>query len=121
MKTVLVADASPLAQVQLRSLLAPSGYRLLTANDGDEALARSLAERPDLILLDAELPPLDGFGTCSLLRTLPPTRVVPIVLALSRCGAESLRKGYSAGCTDYLPRPFCGPELLRKLRSLLGP
>lgn len=118
-KKVLAVDDSATVLLAVELLLARD-HEVLTARDGQEALAVARAARPDLVLLDVVMPGLDGFETCRRLREAEETRVTPIILVTTRGELESLERGYEAGCTDYVTKPFHGTELLAKVRSCLG-
>jgi len=113
-ETVLIVDDEPdivrLLEVALRS----EGFRLLSAFDGESALALARAERPDLILLDWRLPRQSGLDVCRALRAEadPRLRDVPVVLLTALDGAEDTAQGFAAGATDYLTKPF-KPTLVR--------
>jgi two-component system phosphate regulon response regulator PhoB len=88
--------------------LRSEGFRLLTANDGDAALAIARLERPDLLLLDWNMPGRDGLEVCRALRAEddPGLRHVPIVLLTAQAREEDTAAGFAAGVTDYVTKPF---------------
>ncbi len=101
----------------LTDLLAAEGYRVLTATDGENGLARALAEKPDLILLDVMLPRLDGFAVCAELRRLACT--VPVLMLTAKGQIEDRVTGLDVGADDYLVKPFSTEELLARVRARL--
>jgi DNA-binding response OmpR family regulator len=119
-KKILLVDDSSTVLLLHRMMLAPCGYEVLVARDGQEALEKASAERPDLIFLDVIMPRLDGFQTCRALRARSETRTVPIILVTTRGEPHHVRQGYESGCTDYITKPFNGEELLAKVRGHLG-
>ena len=118
-KKILLVDDSSTVLLLHRMLLSHSGYELLTARDGQEALETAVRERPDLIVLDVLMPRLDGFLTCRALRGRVETREVPILLVTTRSEPHHVRQGYESGCTDYITKPFNGEALLAKVRGHL--
>ncbi len=118
-KKVLAVDDSATVLLAVELLLARE-HEVLTARDGEAALALARSARPDLILLDVVMPGMDGFETCRRLRAAEETRATPVILITTRGELESLERGYEAGCSDYVTKPFHGPELLAKVRSCLG-
>lgn len=118
-KKILIVDDSKVVLTLERSLLS-SSYDLVEARDGEEAVAKAVAERPDLVLLDVVMPKLDGFETCKRLRELPETMAIPIIMVTTRGEAENVEAAYQKGCNDYVTKPINGPELLSKIRNCVG-
>ncbi len=119
-KKVLVVDDSKTALFIESTMLRGGSYELVTAGDGEEAVKRAVAERPDLILMDVMMPKMDGFAACRALRGLPETHDTPIVMVTTRGEESNMEVGFASGCTDYVTKPINGAELLAKIRSLLG-
>lgn len=117
-KKVLLVDDS-MTSLAMESMILKGHYELIKASDGEEAIARALAEKPDLILLDVVMPKLDGFATCARLRQHEQTRNTPIIMVTTRGEASNLERGYDAGCTDYVTKPIKAGELLSKVRTYL--
>lgn len=106
--TVLIADDDPDILRLLTMTLRSEGFRLLSASDGDTALEIARVERPDLVLLDWNMPGRDGLEVCRALRAEsdPRLRDVPVVLLTAQAGAEDTAAGFAAGVTDYVTKPF---------------
>ncbi|MGQ0508528.1 MAG: ATP-binding protein [Myxococcaceae bacterium] len=117
--TVLIVDDVAANRIAFEAALEPLGYQLVIASSGEEALRLLLSEEFACILLDVQMPGLDGFATARLIRHRAKTRVVPIlfVTAMSREEAHIIR-GYSEGCVDYVLKPV-SPELLRAKVSVV--
>jgi two-component system, OmpR family, phosphate regulon response regulator PhoB len=123
-RTTAAAGAGALVLIvddekDLRSLLdfnlKQSGYRTVHAASGAEAIARAGSHRPDLILLDLNLPDVSGTEVCRQLKADPETEAIPIVMLTAR-GAEADRiAGFELGADDYVPKPFSVRELLLRL------
>jgi two-component system, OmpR family, phosphate regulon response regulator PhoB len=118
--TVLVAEADGALAIMLHHHLEREGYRVLVAQDGEEALLLAEERRPDLVLLDWTLPQPSGLEVCRRLRTgREETRNVPIVM-LSEHGEERDRiRGLDTGADDYVTKPFSVMELLARLRAVM--
>jgi DNA-binding response OmpR family regulator len=119
-KRILVADDSKTALMITNMALAKKPYDVDTAGDGEEAITKALAERPDLIVLDIVMPKLDGFETCRRLRNHASTRDVPIIMLTTRGESENIQTGVQSGCTEYLTKPLNVPEFLAKVKAHLG-
>ena len=106
--TILVVDDDPGVLELLTETLAPEGFRLLTATDGETALRMVRAHRPDLLLLDWHMPGRDGLDVCRALRADPDPhlRQVPVVLITARSQPEDTAEAFAAGVTDYVTKPF---------------
>ena len=119
-KRILLVDDSPTVLMMEKMLLAKGGYDLVTAKDGEEAVSKASRDAPDLILLDAIMPRMNGFETCRALRATALTRDTPIIMVTTRTEMEHVENAYESGCTDYVTKPIDGGELLAKVRSYLG-
>jgi CheY-like chemotaxis protein/phosphoribosyl 1,2-cyclic phosphodiesterase len=120
--TLLLADDDADLLALVAEALAPEGYRLLRARDGDEALALARSEHPDLLLLDLKMPGRDGFEVCRSLRAEsdPRLRDVPVVLLTGQgLGPEDTAAGFAAGVTDYLVKPFKPTHLRSRVNAWL--
>ena len=117
--TILVAEDEGALITLLRYNLEREGYRVLEAQDGEEALLVAAEEKPDLVLLDWMLPQLSGIEVCRRLRGRQETRNVPIIMLTAR-GEETDRiRGLDTGADDYMTKPFAMTELLARLRAVL--
>ncbi|MEI9994807.1 MAG: phosphate regulon transcriptional regulator PhoB [Rhizomicrobium sp.] len=117
--SVLIAEDEGALITLLRYNLEREGYRVLEAQDGEEALLIAAEEKPDLVLLDWMLPQLSGIEVCRRLRGRQETRNVPIIMLTAR-GEESDRiRGLDTGADDYLTKPFSMTELLARLRAVM--
>jgi two-component system phosphate regulon response regulator PhoB len=117
--TVLIAEDEGALITLLRYNLEREGYRVLEAQDGEEALLIAAEEKPDLVLLDWMLPQLSGIEVCRRLRGRQETRNVPIIMLTAR-GEEGDRiRGLDTGADDYMTKPFAMTELLARLRAVL--
>ena len=116
--TVVVADDEPDMLRFLKSQLVQH-YRVIEATNGQEAIDRAIAEKPDLILLDMMMPEKDGLQACRELRDHPATRTTPIVMLTARADEETKIAALNVGVSDFLPKPFSSTELHVRLRNLV--
>jgi len=114
--TILVVDDDRKITDMLRRTLIYEGYRVVTAADGEEALIKAQAERPDLIILDWLMPKLNGIETAKALHASDAT---PILMLTARDAVEQRVEGLDSGVDDYLVKPFAPEELLARIRALL--
>lgn len=118
-RTVLVVDDSPTAQKLIRSAVEAGGFRVLTARDGDEAVAVAARERPDLVVLDIILPKKNGFQVCRHLKADPETAGIKVVLLSSKSHEMDILWGKRQGADGYLTKPFESSQLLSCIESAL--
>lgn len=119
-KKILIVDDSNTVLLMHRMTLRSTGYTLVLARDGAEAVEKALVERPDLILMDVVMPRMNGIEACRALRTHDETREVPIIMVTTRGEPVNVEAGFQAGCTEYITKPYDGVELLAKLKNYLG-
>jgi DNA-binding response OmpR family regulator len=117
---VLIADDDPdiLSLVKLR--LERSGYDVVSAGDGEQALERARAQTPDLALLDVMMPKLDGYEVTARLRQEEATRHLPVILLTARVQESDIARGVEAGADDYVKKPFSTHELRDRVQAVLG-
>jgi PAS domain S-box-containing protein len=116
---ILLVDDDPLAIESLRSTLAPLGACLLAAADGEEALDHMREDVPDLVLLDAQMPRLDGYAVCQAMQTDPVLSQVPVAFVSVHAEAKYETLGFAVGASDFLAKPFKPDVLLARVRKLL--
>lgn len=101
-------------------MLERQGFKIVAANNGNQAIVLARSEKPDLILLDVMMPDIDGFSVTRQLRTFPETSDVPILLFTAKGQVEDKVAGYEAGADDYLTKPIHPAELNAHIRALLA-
>jgi len=118
-KRILVVEDQPDSRQIIRDMLAATDYEITEAEDGEQALAAIAKQRPDLILMDIQLPIMDGYAATRLIKADPALRSIPIIAVTSYAltGEENIAK--AAGCDDYVPKPYSPRELLAKIRQHL--
>ncbi|HKP47700.1 MAG TPA: response regulator [Pyrinomonadaceae bacterium] len=117
--TILIVDDFDDTRLLLRTWLRKKGYRVVEAENGKEAITKAHDDQPDLIIMDVEMPQLDGLSATRHIRTLKTQTQLPIV-AVSAYGADQFRAlALEAGCNEYVSTPFEPDELEKLIRSLL--
>jgi len=116
MTKILIVDDEPRYLRLMEANLASDGYHMLKATNGQEAVDKVAAQKPDLVLLDIMMPVLDGFAACERIREFSN---VPIIMVTAR-GEEGARvRGLDLGADDYIVKPFSATELLARVRAVL--
>ncbi len=116
---ILIVDDNETNRDILMTRLEKHGYELLQAADGEEALASAIAHLPDLILLDVEMPKLDGFEVCRRLKSDASLPFIPIILCTARAASQDVVTGLDAGADEYLTKPLDQQALVARVRSVL--
>ncbi len=116
---ILVADDDPRNVRLMESILKASGYPVIHAYDGQEALDKISSERPDLVLLDVMMPRMTGFEVCQRVRAQYETRLLPVIMVTALNALEEKVQALEMGADDFLSKPVNKVELLAKLRSML--
>ncbi len=116
---VLVVDDSVTVRKVTSRLLSRQGYDVETARDGMEAMARLLENQPDVVLLDIEMPKMDGFEVASAIRNNNALKDLPIIMITSRTGEKHRNRAFNLGANDYLGKPFQEGPLLEAISKLV--
>lgn len=130
----LVVDDDPATRTRARFELEAAGFRVVEAADGEAALCAMAEERPDFVLLDVQMPGIDGFETCRRLRALPGGAELPILVVTSSEDVDAVERAFEAGATDFATKPLqwsllrhrarfianAGVAVARLQRTLLG-
>ena len=103
----------------LRDLLTSAGYQIIEAENGKDALAAVTKRRPDLILIDIQIPIIDGYEVTRRIKADPALRSIPIIAVTSHALTEGERKARDAGCDDFVAKPYSPRQLLAKIRQYL--
>ena len=105
----------------LRDLLGNAGYQLVEVENGEEALAAVAKQRFDLILMDIQLPVMDGYEATRRIRAIPDLKSIPIIAVTSYALAGDEAKALAAGCNAYVTKPYSPRQLLAKVHEFLPP
>jgi two-component system cell cycle response regulator DivK len=118
-KTVLVVEDQEDNRQILRDLLGNAGYEMLEAENGADALTAVAAKRPDLILMDIQLPIMDGYEATRRLKADPATKDIPIIVVTSYALSGDEAKARNSGCDGYVTKPYSPRALLAKIKEYL--
>jgi two-component system, OmpR family, alkaline phosphatase synthesis response regulator PhoP len=117
--SILVVEDDPAVSLITRDLFLKEGYAVKTAVNGQEALQAVATGNFDLMVLDLQLPDIDGIDICRRIKKDYPDRNIPIFILTARGSSEDIVKGLEAGAEDYLPKPFNEREFLARARAIL--
>jgi two-component system, cell cycle response regulator DivK len=118
-KRILVIEDQEDNRRILRDLLSNAGYELIEAENGEDGVAAAAANRPDLILMDIQLPLLDGYEATRRIKAQSALSAIPIIAVTSYALSGDEDKARAAGCEGYVTKPFSPRELLAKIREYL--
>jgi len=119
-KHILVVEDQPDNRQIIRDMLAPTDYEITEAEDGQQAVEAIAKQRPHLILMDIQLPIIDGYTAMRKIKANPAWRSIPIIAVTSYALSGEEKKAREAGCDDYIPKPFSPRQLLAKIRQYLS-
>jgi two-component system cell cycle response regulator DivK len=119
-KRILVVEDQEDLRGILRDLLTSSGYTVIEAEDGVTGVAKAKSDRPDIILMDIQLPVIDGYEATRRIKADPTLTPIPIVAVSSFAMKGDEEKARSAGCDHYVTKPYSPIQLLRMIRGHLG-
>jgi two-component system cell cycle response regulator DivK len=119
-RILIVEDQHDNRQI-LRDLLTPAGYDLVEAWDGEAAVVKAKSEKPDLILMDIQLPGIDGYEATRQIKADPSLKKTPIIAITSYALSGDEEKTRAAGCDGYVAKPYSPRQLLRKIRDFMPP
>lgn len=117
---ILIADDNRQIRMLVAAALRSLGHELLMAEDGEEALEMATASPPDLVLLDVQMPGLDGFEVLRFLRARPETAVMKVVMLTADAQAVDKLRGAELGADGYVVKPFSPSALRETVRRVLG-
>lgn len=118
-KRILVVEDHEDNRQILRDLLGSVSYEMIEAWDGEAALIKASAEKPDLILMDIQLPGIDGYEATRRIKSDPATASIPIIVVTSYALSGDEEKARAAGCNAYVAKPYSPRQLLAKIREFL--
>ena len=113
---VLVVDDDGVMRAMLSKVLARDGYNIVQASNGAQAITEYTKNVPDVVLMDATMPEMDGFTACARLQELPRGTSTPVLMVTGLEDPTSVDKAFSAGATDYINKPFDLEELLGRIK-----
>jgi two-component system, cell cycle response regulator DivK len=119
-KRILVVEDHEDNRRILRDLLTSAGYELIEAETGPEGVDMAKVHRPDLILMDLQLPGIDGYEAACRIKAEPALSSVPIIAVTSYAWSGDEERAYAAGCTAYISKPYSPRKLLARIREQLA-
>ncbi len=118
-KKILIVDDEP-DFVQLLSIrLKSNGYDVISASDGESGLKKAQAEKPDLVILDALMPKINGFELCKRFRENESTKDVPLIMLTALAQERDLSKGIKGGADCFITKPFNAVDLLHEIETVM--
>ena len=118
-KSILVVEDQEDNRQILRDLLGASDYEMVEAETGQEAIDAVAKKKPDLILMDIQLPVMDGYEATRRIKANPDWKSIPIIVVTSYALSGDAEKARAAGCDDYVTKPYSPRQLLAKIREYL--
>ncbi|QWT47614.1 response regulator [Azospira inquinata] len=118
MKKILVVDDSPTERHFMVEILTKSGYQVVTAENGEDGIAKAKAEKPDLVLMDVVMPGLNGYQATRTLTRDDDTKDIPVIVCTSKGQETDKIWGLRQGAQDYLVKPINPEELLAKISAI---
>jgi two-component system cell cycle response regulator DivK len=119
-RRILVVEDQEDLRAILRDLLTASGYTVIEAVDGVEGVAKARSVRPDLVLMDIQLPVLDGYDATRQIKALPGLAATPIIAVSSFAMKADEEKARASGCDNYVTKPYSPVQLFGIIRGYLG-
>ena len=119
-KTILIVDDHGALRYILSFDLQKKGFKTITAGSGEKGIEVALKDHPDLILLDAMMPGIDGFETCRRLKKEEVTKDIPVLMVTAKSQREDVLEGLQAGAVSYMVKPFKFEELFAKIVEIIG-
>src|SRR3989339_336650 len=116
---ILIVDDTPQNIQVLANILYEKGYNISIATSGNQALLSVNSDTPDLILLDIQMPEIDGYEVCEKIKSNPLTKDIPIIFLSAKIENEDLLQGFKAGAVDYITKPFNVAELTARVATHL--
>jgi twitching motility two-component system response regulator PilH len=119
MSTVLIVDDSPTVRQMLSDQLQRSGFKVVEASDGEDAIEKIKAAYPDLVVTDIVMPRKNGYELCRWIKADPATKDIPVVLCTSKSEEFDVYWGMKQGADAYITKPYHPPDLLAAVKRLL--
>ncbi len=116
---ILIVDDEETQQLFMRRVMEKEGYQIAEASNGQECLDVCQTNPPDIVLLDAMMPIMDGFSCCEQLKKNPETRQVPVLMITALEDKKSVNQAFAVGATDYVTKPIHWPVLIQRVRRLI--
>ena len=118
--TILVVDDDYLSRELLQAHMENAHYHVILANSGIKALELAAAQQPDIILMDVNMPGLNGYSVCSQLKSTPTTSHIPVLLMTAMDDEENMALASESGADGFVSKPFDIPRMFEKINQLIG-
>jgi CheY-like chemotaxis protein len=115
----LVVDDDTMIRLLMRESLEQAGFEVMEAEDGAKAIERFTETLPEIVLMDVEMPKMDGFSACAALRRLPQGQDTPVILVTGHDDAETVNRAFDVGATDFLAKPINWANLGYRVQYIL--
>ncbi|GAA4458317.1 response regulator [Rurimicrobium arvi] len=119
-KKILVVDDDPYILMSLEFLMKKSGYNVMIARNGTEALASIKTHQPDLILLDIMMPDVDGYSICKHVKSKKDLKHIHVIFLSAKTKESDIKKGLECGASLYIPKPFSTRDLMKQVNELMA-
>lgn len=119
-KKILVVDDEADFLKILKRIITDEGYNVIAASNGSEALTKLREEAPDLMLLDIDMPVMNGYEVCKEIRKDPIYKNIPVIMLTVLSKSASVLKGMETGCDEYITKPFSSRELILRIQKVLN-
>jgi CheY-like chemotaxis protein len=119
-KTVLIVDASAMIRHVVSQIIKESGFSVLLAQNGREGYDVAKGQLPDLVIMDVEMPTMDGIKATGLIKSDPETSHIPVMIFTSLGSEDDMKRAHDAGCRGILNKPICKETLQTTLRDIFG-
>jgi CheY-like chemotaxis protein len=117
---ILIAEDERDIRELVRYSLTFAGFEVVEASNGIEAVDRTVAEKPDLILMDVRMPKMTGYEACKLMKAEPTIKHIPVVFLSAKGQEAEVQTGLAAGAQEYLLKPFAPDQLMKKVAEILA-
>lgn len=119
-RKIVIVDDDPYILMSLEFLMKKSGYEVLVARNGKEAMEVINKMLPELVLLDIMMPDVDGYSICAQIKSSKKLKDIKVIFISAKTKEADIKKGYDAGASLYITKPFSTRELMKQVKDLLG-
>jgi len=119
-KTILITDDSAMIRRIVGQLLQGFGYKILLADNGEKGYIQAKSEKPDLVIMDVEMPVMTGIEATKRIKNNPDTSSIPVLIFTSLSREEDIQQAKNAGCSGFLNKPICEDELREAVNKILA-
>ena len=120
MSKILIIEDDPAIQLGVEEYLSSQGYTVVKSSDGKQGFEIALEQKPDLILLDVNLPRLNGFDLCQIVKTNKKTKDIPVIILSASAQRSEIDRGFQMGANDYITLPFVPDDVMKRICTLIG-